>query len=165
MEFYDNMFKGEAVVPVLAGTTADFKGNDHIAFTISYPTTKRFRSYDSVQQKRVYINLLKEFMKRYDQIKTVRIRYEYNKQGNVHIHGYIILPKQQYRLVCILDFVKKLNSIAGLSKQSTYLKTFDNDKGVTVQCPFVKMDYLLTSEQVDKWILYMNKDDLLIYFN
>lgn len=136
----------------------------YVAVTISLPETKKFMAHDSVQQKVIYDFVVKSAIKHVKKHHPLKYfnTFEYTKKGKVHYHGVISYKHGDYNNIAFVnDLAKYLcSSIKFMNFPIKYDKNrfFNNDYGVTYQCPAFKLDTIEDKEDYDKWVTYIIKD-------
>jgi len=154
--FYEDI---EICRSTLGRTMANFGGKVLMALTISAPNNKLFLSLTSLQQKQKYKLLLKKFINKFPYKTKISYVFEFNKKGNVHLHGLIQVDNtdKQIRYIepLVLDTGKIFHQIIDIRLIKYQFHT--NEHGVTFNSPFVHIDHVDDDLGLSKWIDYMEK--------
>lgn len=147
--------------------TVNPKAHDLIEFTLAFPQTPEWRVMGSLTQMKRYNSYLKKCVDLYGDhlrhytknlIITYSFFYEPHKNGNMHVHGVMLVPTFRYldRIYSnhICDFAKYLCSRSkrlynGNNFSSLYQRYYS---------PFCTIQYSNTPERLEFWLSYITKD-------
>jgi len=149
----------------LGGNTANFlpliqKDHDYVAITINPPRTKWWTHRTSVEQANTLKLLLSRISNNLDLKCKKGFNYamEYCKDGQVHMHGYISIPKGN-----VMSFAGLVNDVARVAHRIMPAKSFTipyNEKYYNTElckyqspCICIKI-----CDNVERWLAYMYKD-------